>query len=135
MSPVAWIVCALWIAASLAAAAIGARRGFGEGRGPLARARLQSPTIYLFSAYLLVAALLTPRSPGESTSPLLWLGLTLPLAYALGTLTSIGRARRAPPAALAFALLHGGAVLASAAVILALASPAFVPSWLKEAAR
>jgi cytochrome b561 len=131
VSAPAWIVCSLWLVAAVIAAALGARRGLAEGRGPRARARLASPTIYLFTAYLVVAALVTPRASGESTSPLLWLGLLLPCAYALATLTAIGRERRRPLVALALALLHGGAVLAGAAVVLALASPAFVPAWLR----
>ena len=131
MSLVAWIACSLWVAGAAAAAAWGARRGFAEGRGPRVGARLRSPTVYLFTAYLLVAALATPRESGESTSPLLWLGLLLPVAYALATLSAVGRERRAPLAAAALGLLHGGAVLAGAAIVLALASPAFVPSWLR----
>ncbi|APR86630.1 Hypothetical protein A7982_11979 [Minicystis rosea] len=131
VSPVAWIVCSLWIAGALVAAMMGARRGFAEGRGRRAAARLMSPTIYLFTAYLLVAAFATPKSPGESTSPLLWLGVLLPLTYALATFSAVGRERRAPLVAAALGLLHGGAVLAGAAVVLALASPAFVPAWLR----
>lgn len=131
VSLAAWIACSLWIAVAAAAAGIGARRGVAEGRGPRARARLASPTIYLFAAYLLIAALVTPKSPGESTSPLLWLALLLPVAYALATLTAIGRERRPIVLALALAFLHGGAVLAGAAIVLALASPAFVPAWLR----
>ncbi|MFT3764664.1 MAG: hypothetical protein QM820_03965 [Minicystis sp.] len=131
MSAAAWIVCSLWLAAALIAAVIGARRGLAEGRGKRAVARLTSPTIYLFTGYLLIAAFVTPKSPGESTSPLLFLGALLPLAYALATLSAIGRERRAPIVAAAFGLLHGGAVLAGAAIVLALASPAFVPVWLR----
>src|SRR4051812_9227558 len=112
------------------AAVIGARRGLGEGRGPHAAARLKSPTLYLFAAYLAIAALVTPRSPGESASPLLGLALALPVAYALASLSAIGRARRGAGAALALGLLHGGAMLAAAAVVLAIASPAYVPAWL-----
>lgn len=131
MSTAPFIACCLWIAATLAAAAIGAARGVGQGRGRLAAGRLKSPTIYLFTAYLLVAALVTPRSSGESSSPLLWLALVLPLAYALATLSSIGAARRSAPLAAGLALLHGGAVFAAAALVLALASPAYVPAWLR----
>lgn len=131
MSTVAWILCSLWLLAALVAAVAGARRGLAEGRGRRAAARLASPTIYLFTAYLLVAAFVTPKSAGESTSPLFWLGLILPAAYALATLSAIGRERRAPLVAAGFGLLHGGAVLAAAAVVLALASPAFVPAWLR----
>jgi hypothetical protein len=127
----AWIACAAWIVAALVAAIAGARRGIGEGRGARAAARLKSPTIYLFTAYLLIAALVTPRSAGESTSPLLGLALALPLAYALATLSAIGRERRSALPALGLALLHGGAVLAAAAIVLAVASPAFVPLWLR----
>lgn len=131
VSASSWIVCSLWLAAAALAAALGARRGLAAGRGPRAWARLSSPTIYLFTAYLLVAAFVTPKSTGESTSPLLWLGLLLPLTYALATLSAIGSERRAPPSAVVFGLLHGGAVLAGAAIVLALASPAFVPAWLR----
>jgi hypothetical protein len=131
VSPIAWLLCVVWITAALAAAAVGARRGIAEGRGRRAAARLKSPTIYLFAAYLLVAALVTPLSPGESTSPLLWLAVVLPLGYAVATLSAIGAEKRRPAAAALFALLHGGAVLAAAAIVLALASPAFVPRWLR----
>ena len=131
MSLAAWIAASAWLAAAAIVAAIGARRGVAEGRGPRAKARLASPTIYLFTAYLLVAAFVTPRSSGETTSPLLFLALLLPIAYALATLSAIGRERRSPLAALALAVLHGGAVCAGAAIVLALASPAFVPAWLR----
>jgi hypothetical protein len=131
VSIVAWILCSLCLGGAAVTALLGARRGIAEGRGARARARLTSPTIYLFTAYLLVAAFVTPRAPGESTSPLLWLGLLLPLAYALATFAALGRERRGPLAAAALALLHGGAVLAGAAIVLALASPAFVPGWLR----
>ena len=131
MSEAAWFACSFWIAAASASAALGGRRGLAEGRGRRAAARLKSPTVYLFTAYLFVAALVTPRSPGESTSPLLWLAPVIPLAYALATLSAVGRERRAPLAAAGLGLLHGGAVLAAAAVVLALVSPAFVPAWLR----
>jgi cytochrome b561 len=131
VSLAAWILCSLWLGGAAIAAVIGARRGLAEGRGRRATSRLTSPTIYLFTAYLLVAAFVTPRASGESTSPLLWLALLLPLAYALATFSAVGRERRAPLAALGLAILHGGAVLAGAAIILALASPAFVPAWLR----
>ena len=132
MSPLAWIACLTWIGVTLAVAASNARRGLRERRGHLAATRIKSPTIYLFAAYLVIAAWVTPRSPGESTSPLLWLALALPLAYALATLSSLGKAHRSPAAAIALALLHGGAVIAAAAIVLALASPAFVPTLLRR---
>lgn len=131
MSSLAWVACLVWLAAALTSAAIGARRGLREGRGRRAAARLKSPTIYLFTAYLVVAALVTPLSAGESTSPLLWLGLVLPFAYALATLSAIGADRRRAAASIGLALLHGGAVVAAAAIVLALASPAFVPPILR----
>lgn len=127
----AWILCLAWIAAAVLAAAINARRGLAEGRARRALARLTSPTVYLFAAYLLVAAWVTPRSPGESSSPLAWLGASLPVGYALATLSAIGRARRPPLVAAGLGVLHGGVVLAAAAIALALASPAFVPAWLR----
>ena len=131
MSPLAWIACLAWIAAAIGVAALRARRGIFEGRGARAAARLKSPTPYLFSAYLLIAALVTPVSSGETLSPLLGLSLALPASYALATLSSIGSERPSPATRAALAFLHGGAALASAAVILALASPAFVPQWLR----
>jgi hypothetical protein len=131
VSLAAWIACSTWIAAAGASAVAGARRGLGEGRGRRAAARLKSPTIYLFTAYLVVAALVTPRSPGESASPLLGLGVVLPAGYALATLSAIGREKRGVLASLGLGLLHGGAVLAAAAIVLALASPAYVPAALR----
>jgi hypothetical protein len=132
MSTVAWLGCLLWISAAVTTSAFLARRGLAQGRGKRALARLKSPTVYLFAAYLLIAAWVIPRSPGESTSPLLWLALVLPLAYALATLSSIGPTRKRAVAAILLALLHGGAVLAAAAIVLALASPAFVPALLRR---
>ena len=72
MSTVATLVCAAWIALALGVAALGALMGARENTLGLALRRVRSPTLYLFSAYLLVAALVTPQSPGETTSPLLW---------------------------------------------------------------
>jgi uncharacterized membrane protein len=126
-----WITAAAWIAAAAVAAAAGARRGLAEGRGRRAAARLKSPTIYLFTGYLIVAALVTPVSRGESASPLLGLGVVLPAGYALATLSAIGRERRSPLAAAGLAILHGGAVLAAGAMVLALVSPGYVPAWLR----
>jgi len=131
VSPAAWITCTAWIALAAAAAAVGARRGLAEGRGRRAAARLKSPTVYLFTGYLMIAALATPVSRGESASPLLGLGVVLPLGYALATLSAIGRERRGLAASLGLAILHGGAVLAAAVVVLALASPAYVPALLR----
>ena len=131
MSLAAWIACSLWIVAAMVAAAAGGRRAIAGGRGGHVAARLKSPTLYLFTGYLLVAAFVTPRAQGESSSPLLWLGVLLPIAYALATLSAAGSERRAPLAAAALGVLHGGAVIAGAAVVLALASPAFVPAWLR----
>jgi hypothetical protein len=106
-------------------------RGIRAGRFRLARARLTSPTPYLFAGYLLIAALLSPTSAGESSSPLLWLALVVPIAYALATLSSIGSERPSKGVAVALGLLHGSAFLAASAIVLALASPRFVPPWLK----
>lgn len=106
------------------------RRGAHEGRLPLAFKRLKSPTIYLFAAYVFVAAMVTPPSPGESTSPLMWLAFCIPMANALAVFSSIGKAKPSPSEALMLALLHAGALLAAAALILAFVSPKFVPVWL-----
>ena len=131
MSPVAWAICGAWIVAAVGVALIRGRRGVREGRGAAAARRLKSPTAYLFSGYLLIAALVTPPSAGESTSPLLGLSLALPVAYALASLSAIGAARPSRGGAALLAALHGGAVLAAAAVILAISSPRFVPAWLR----
>jgi len=131
VSPIAFAICLAWLALTAVVAAVNARRGLREGRGARALGRLKSPTIYLFTAYLVIAAWVTPMSQGESTSPLFWLAMALPVAYALATLSSIGAETPAPATRAALALLHGGAMLAAAALILALASPAFVPSWLR----
>jgi len=126
-----WIGCLVWITLALGAAVIGAKRGFREGRGRRAAARLKSPTLYLFTGYLILAALVTPHSAGESASPLLGLALVLPIGYALATLSAIGEERQRVAAAIARGALHGGAVLAGAAIVLALSSPEFVPRWLR----
>jgi hypothetical protein len=131
VSTAAWVLCAGWIAAAAGLAVAGARRGLAEGRGRRASARLKSPTLYLFTAYLVVAALATPHEAGESTSPLLWLAIVLPAAYLLATLSAIGRARRSAVGAAALGLVHGGAVLAASAIVLAISSPAFVPGALR----
>jgi len=130
MVPLAWFFCVAWLLAAALVAVIRGVRGAREGRAHLAAQRIKSPTIYLFSAYLLVAALVTPPSPGETTSPLLWLALVIPVANALAALSSVGQTQPKGFTRLGLALLHGGAVLAAAACILALASPRFVPVWL-----
>jgi len=126
-----WILCLLCIGAALLTAVLGARRASREGRSLIASARLASPTVYLFAAYLAVAGLVTPTSPGESSSPMLWLALVLPVGHAQASLAAIGAAARPPWTRALLALLHGGAVLAASAIVLALASPAFVPAWLR----
>jgi hypothetical protein len=131
MSSSAFLTSLAFVGAALLAAILGARRGVREGRGPLVRRRLASPTVYLFAAYLAVAGFVTPTSPGESSSPLLWLALVLPLAFASSSLASIGRASPSPARRLLLALIFGGAVLAASAIVLALASPAFVPAILR----
>lgn len=131
MSRGAWALCVAWLAAAIVTAAMGARRGLAAGRGRRVAARLKSPTVYLFTGYLLLAALVTPRSPGESASPLLGLSLALPVGYALASLAALGDDRARPAAAIVRAAIHGGAVLAAAAIVLALSSPAFVPAWLR----
>jgi hypothetical protein len=130
MHPLAWLLSLACLLAATFVSLLRARRGIHEGRAHLAKQRLKSPTIYLFSAYLLVAALVTPPSPGETTSPLLWLAFAIPLANALAAGSAIGQTHPRGITRLALALLHGGAVLAAAVIILALASPRFVPVWL-----
>src|SRR6185295_1862841 len=98
MAPTVWIVCFAWIGAALAAAGAGARRGLREGRGRRVAARMKSPTVYLFAAYLMIAGLASPTSSGESSSPLLWLAIVLPSGYALASLSAIGRERRSAAA-------------------------------------
>jgi hypothetical protein len=131
MAPLAWAGCLAWIGLAFLTAIARARRGAREGRAGRAAARMKSPTMYLFSGYLVVAALVTPVSPGETVSPLLGLAIAIPLGYGLATLSAIGSDRPRPGARAALAILHGGAVLAAGAVVLALASPAFVPAFLR----
>jgi hypothetical protein len=131
MSAAGWIITALWLAAALAVAL---RRGLvahRKARTGAALQRLKSPMIYLFAAYLLVAAFVTPLSASESTSPLLWLAAALPVAYAAGTFAAAAEERPHPLVRLGLAALFGGAVIAASAIILALSSPAFVPRWLR----
>ncbi|MRG97312.1 hypothetical protein [Polyangium spumosum] len=130
MLPLAWLLCVTWLLAAVLVSVLRGLRGAREGRAHLAARRIKSPTIYLFSAYLLVAALVTPHSPGETTSPLLWLAFAIPLANTLAAWSSIGQAQPKGLTRLGLALLHGGALLSAAACILALASPRFVPVWL-----
>lgn len=124
-------LCLAWVAASLAFAAVRGARGARAGRIALFYERLKSPTVYLFSGYLLIAALVTPLSAGETTSPLLWLAAALPVWWAVASLASIGAARVPFAAGLGLAALYGGAVLAGALLILQVASPAFVPAWAR----
>lgn len=124
------LTCLVWIVVAFVTSIWRVRRGAQEGRLPRAFKRLKSPTIYLFAAYVFVAAMVTPQSPGESTSPLMWLSFCIPLAHALAVFSSIGKAKPSPGEALALALLHAGALIAAAALILALVSPKFVPVWL-----
>jgi hypothetical protein len=130
MHPIAWMFCAVWLLGAIVVATLRGIRGAREGRIHLALRRLKSPTIYLFALYLLVAALVTPPSPGETTSPLLWLALAIPAANALAAFSAVGKPRPSRVESLALAVLHGGAVLMAAALILALVSPRFVPTWL-----
>ena len=131
MSLLAWCGCAGWLVALAVVAVARGLRGAREGRWPLARARLRSPTLYLFCGYLMVAALVTPVSPGETVSPLLGLAVALPVLWGLAALSAIGEARPRWGVGLGLAVLLGGAVAAAAAIVLALASPAFVPTWLR----
>ncbi|MDC0742342.1 hypothetical protein [Polyangium mundeleinium] len=130
MHPLAWLLSVLWLLAAVVVAVVRGVLGARQGRAHLAAQRIKSPTIYLFSAYLLVAALVTPKSPGESTSPLLWLAFAIPLANALAAASSVGQTQPKGLTRAGLALLHGGAVLAAAACILSLVSPRFVPVWL-----
>jgi len=122
-------LCIAWVLAALVFAAARGAKGARAGRIGLFHDRLRSPTVYLFSGYLLIAALVTPLSPGETTSPLLWLAAALPVWWAVASLASIGAARASLAGGLGLAALYGGAVLAGALLILQLASPAFVPAW------
>lgn len=124
------LVCSGWIVAAFVTSIWRAKRGISEGRLPQALTRLKSPTIYLFAAYVFVAAMVTPQSPGESTSPLMWLSFCIPMANALAVFSSIGNAKPSRAEALTLAMLHAGALLAAAALILAFVSPKFVPVWL-----
>ncbi len=128
--PVVIVACGAWIIVAAVMSVVRGLRGAREGRLPLALARLKSPTIYLFAAYVFVSAIVTPPSPGETTSPLMWLSFCIPLANALAVFSSVGKPQPSRPEALLLAVLHGGALLAAAALILAVVSPRFVPVWL-----
>ena len=131
MSLTATSLCAGWLVLTTIVAAWRGRRGFREGRGARTFRRLRSPTIYLFAVYLLLAGVFTPRSPGETTTPLVWLGLCVPVLFVLATLSSVGNERPRPAVGVTLAILHGGAVVAAGALILAIASPRFLPLWLR----
>ncbi len=130
MYPAVFVACIGWIVVAFATAIFRGLQGAKQGRLPLALVRLKSPTIYLFAAYVFVAAVVTPQSTGETTSPLLWLSLCIPSANALAVFSAAGKLKPSRAEAFVLALLHGGALLAAAALILALASPRFVPVWL-----
>ena len=132
MSAWAWWLCATWLAGALGVAVWRGRRALREGRARGALRRVKSPTVWMFAAYLLVAAFVTPMSAGESTSPLLWLAAAMPIAYAMSAFAAAADDKPSLPVRLVLALLFGGAVLAAAAIILALVSPAFVPRWLQR---
>ena len=131
MSTLAWILAASLVVTSFALALVRGRRGVREGRGAHALARLKSPTVYLFMAYLLVAGFVSPTSEGESASPLLGLAVAIPIAYATASFSAIGSEHPKPWHALLLGIVHGMAVLAAAAMVLAVVSPAFVPALLK----
>lgn len=127
----AWCLWGAWIAAAIGIAAARGRKAVREGRARAAARRLRSPTVYLFAGYLVVAAFVTPLSAGESTSPLLWLALALPLAYGASSLASAAEEKPRTVVRVGLAVLFGGAVLAASAVILAAVSPGFVPRWMR----
>lgn len=131
VSTAAWSVCAIWLAVALGVALWRGGVAVREGRARDALRRVRSPTVYMFAGYLLVAALVTPKSAGESTSPLLWLAIALPVAYIGSSFAAAADERPRVVVRLALAALFGGAVLAAAAVILAVVSPVFVPIWLR----
>lgn len=131
MAAAAWTVCTIWLAAALGVALWRGVAALRRGQARAALTRSRSPAVLMFAAYLLVAALVTPLSVGESTSPLLWLALALPVAHTASAFASGADAHPHLLTRIALALLFGGAFLASAALILALVSPAFVPAWLR----
>ncbi len=131
MRPGAWAIAVAWLAVAAALAVRGAILGARAGRAPAIFARLKSPTVYLFAGYLIIAALVSPRSTDETSSPLYGLAIALPLAWAAATCAASSVAARAWPSAVALFLLYGGAVLTSGAIVLAVTSPAFVPPWLR----
>jgi len=131
MSRPAWILIAVADALALATALAGLRRGIAQNALTTARQRLSSPTPYLLAAYLCVAAIVTPKSTGESSSPLFGLSLLIPVAYALATLASLGRAKPTSFRAVTLGALHGFAFVANAAVTLAAVSPEYVPGLLR----
>lgn len=131
MKRIVWIVCILIQLLCVFAASIGAAKGLREGRKANLIARLKSPTIFLFSAYLLVASLVLPVSPGETASPLLGLSMAIPLLYALASLAALGSNPSVLGQRISLALLFFGSALSAGLILLALFSPAFVPAWLR----
>ncbi|MBK8253676.1 MAG: hypothetical protein IPK82_13540 [Polyangiaceae bacterium] len=131
MSRAAWIAC---IATLAVAVFVTARRTYKariRGTFVLAVKRVQSPTVILFSAYLLVAALVVPVSDGETGSPLLWLAPAFPIVYAMASFSAAANPKAPLPERLALALLFAGTLASAAAITLACVSPAFVPVWLR----
>jgi hypothetical protein len=127
----AWWVSVAWLVVALAVAARGFVVALRAGRGDAIRARLKSPTVYLFAGYLVIAGLVSPRSPGESSSPLYGLAVALLFGWVAATGAAAAVAERTWTSAALHFTLYGGAVLAAGALILALSSPAFVPPWLR----
>jgi len=53
------------------------------------------------------------------------------MAYAWSSLSAVGNERPSRVESLLLGVLHGGTLLAAAAITLATASPRFVPDWLR----
>jgi cytochrome bd-type quinol oxidase subunit 2 len=130
VSPAGWVCCVAWLALALGVSAWFGLRADAEERRR-ARARITSPTVYLFAAYLVVAGFVATPGDRGGGWPLYGLAVALPALYAAATFAAIGvrRAGFAPRALVA--ALYGGAALAAGAVVIAAAAPEFVPPWLR----
>lgn len=131
MSRSAWIACVVVLATAVFVAVFQTRRALLRGTFALAVKRVRSPTVILFSAYLLVAALVVPVSEGETGSPLLWLALAFPIVYTMASFSAAANPKAHVLERVMLALLFAGALGSAAAITLACVSPAFVPVWLR----
>jgi len=129
MSRSAWIGALVLLAAAFASALAFGLRAHRAGELRAGRI-LRAPATWLFVVYLLGSGLLVPTSEGETASPIVGLALALPVLAVLASVASLGAPKRIWARGL-LAIVFGAAMLAAGAVTLAIASPRFVPVWLR----